>query len=106
MKTVPMSIEQCEQYAREVEGRQSNTATLDEPPHAAPTHIYLQKFAVCYEYPVVFTRDLFSPVNRLFVETLTRLETNCRHKVMVFIDDGLAACENLPVRVSAYATAH
>ena len=81
-------------------------AIADESLRAAPAHIYLQNFAVRYEYPVAFTRDLFLPTNRFFVETLTRLESDCRHKIMVFIDDGLAAGENLPSRVTAYAAVH
>ena len=101
-----MPLEQCEECTSEVEVGQRGTATVDEPLHAAVAHTYLQKFAVCYEYPVTFTRDLFLPANQIFVETLARLESNCRHKVVVFIDDGLAAAEDLPSRVMAYAAVH
>jgi 3-dehydroquinate synthase len=78
-------------------------ATAGELLHAAPPHTYLQKFTVRYEYPVLFTRDVFSPANPIFVETLARLESNYRHNVMVFIDDGLATVEGLPSRITAYA---
>jgi hypothetical protein len=94
MKTAPMPLEQCEECAPEgfsTEGEDDPMATAGELPHAAPSHIYLQKFTVCYEYPVLFTRDVFSPANRIVVETLAPLESNRCRKVMVFIDDGLAA---------------
>jgi 3-dehydroquinate synthase len=109
MKTVPMPLEQCEECAPEglsLESAEGAMAIADESLHAAPAHIYLQKFAVHYEYSVGFTRDLFLPSNRFFVETLTRLEPDCRHKIMVFIDEGLAARKNLPSRVAAYAADH
>lgn len=103
MKTVPMPLDQCEECAPEglsLENAEGAMAIADAS--AAPAHIYLQKFAVRYEYPVAFTRDLFLPANRLFVETLARLQSDCRHKIMVFIDDGLAAGENLPSCITAY----
>jgi 3-dehydroquinate synthase len=104
-----MPLEQCEECPPEglrLESGDGAMATADKFLHAAPPEIYLQEFAVRYEYPVAFTRDLFSPANRLFVETLARLESNGRHKIIVFIDGGLAAGENLPSRVSAYAAVH
>ena len=104
-----MPLEQCEECPPEglsLESGDGAMATAEEFLPAAPAQIYLQNFAVRYEYPVAFTRDLFSPANRFFVETLTRLESDCRHKIMVFIDDGLAAGNTLPSRVTAYAAVH
>jgi 3-dehydroquinate synthase len=75
-------------------------------PDAAPARVYLQRFTVAYEYPVVFTRDLFTPANRIFAETLGRLEANHRHKVVVFVDDGIVFRQDLPSRISDYAAAH
>ena len=109
MKTIPMPLDQCEEWAPEglsLESGDGAMATADAFLPAAPAQIYLQKFAVRYEYPVAFTRDLFLPANRILVETLARLELNCRHKAMVFVDDGLAAREDLPSRVTAYAAVH
>jgi len=101
-----MPLEQREACASEAEVGQSDIATVDEAPRSAAAHTYLQTFAVRYEYPVAFTHDLFLPANRVFVETLARLESRCRHKLMVFIDDGLAAREDLPSRITAYAAFH
>ncbi|RPI35807.1 MAG: 3-dehydroquinate synthase, partial [Hyphomicrobiaceae bacterium] len=51
--------------------------------------VYLQRFAVSYEYPVHFTNRLFDPANPILKDTLTRLEPNRRHRCLVFVDDGL-----------------
>ena len=109
MKTVPMPLEQCEECAPEglsLESAEGAMAIADESLQAGPAHIYLQNFAVHYEYSVGFTRDLFLPSNRFFFEPLTRLEPDCRHKIMVFIDEGLAARKNVHSRVAAYAAVH
>jgi hypothetical protein len=67
MKTVPMPLEQCEECAPEglsLESAEGAMAIADESLQAGPAHIYLQNFAVHYEYSVGFTRDLFLPSNR------------------------------------------
>ncbi len=48
-----------------------------------------QRFSVPYEYPVHFTDKLFSTENPVLLETLTRIEPKKRHRVVVFVDDGL-----------------
>ena len=104
-----MPLEQHEECAFEgtaIEDTADDAISGEEFPRAAPAHTFLQRFTVAYEYPVAFTRDLFSPTNRALVETLARLEPNRRHKVMVFIDDGLVSDLDLLSRISAYAAAH
>ncbi len=82
-------------------------ASSVEAPQKAASHTYEQRFTIAYEYPVVFTNDIFSPANRVFAETLERQEPGRRHKVAVLIDDGLKATqEALPRRIAAYAAAH
>jgi 3-dehydroquinate synthase len=74
---------------------------------SAADHSYVQRFAVTYEYPVVFTRDLFDPANPSFGDTLGRQERNRRQKIVVLIDDGLKPTHaDLPSRISSYAAAH
>ena len=69
--------------------------------------VHWQRFAVTFEFPVVFTRGLFRPDNRTLVETLTRLETDRRHRCLIFIDEGLAANNpELLDAIEAYATHH
>jgi 3-dehydroquinate synthase len=69
--------------------------------------VYLQRFAVSYEYPVHFTKHLFAPDNPVLRETITRLEQERRHRCIVFVDDGV--CDARPAligEIEAYASAH
>ncbi|MGI9490741.1 MAG: 3-dehydroquinate synthase [Geminicoccaceae bacterium] len=66
-----------------------------------------QRFEVSYEFPVHFTRSLFSVKNPVLVDTLSRLEPAKRHRCLVFIDDGvLSSRPELKAAVLAYADAH
>jgi 3-dehydroquinate synthase len=77
---------------------------LDPDRNAAWTEAHLQSFAIRFEYPVYFTRDLFDPANPCLQQTLTRLEPAKRHRVAVFIDDGvMLACPDLPSRILRHA---
>ncbi len=82
-------------------------------PHPSATEMppradgVMQRFSVAYEYPVVFTSRLFDPANPVLAETLARLEPGRRHRCLVFLDDGLAACRpTLAEDISAYARHH
>lgn len=59
----------------------------------------LQKITVNFDYPVCFTRNLFDPSNRIFVDALTRLEPEKVHQVLFVIDDNVAAAH--PALISA-----
>lgn len=68
---------------------------------------YWQSFAVRFDFPVCFTRRLFDPENPAFVDTLCRLEQDKRHRVLVFVDDGLAAAQpDLVSRITDFCTSH
>jgi 3-dehydroquinate synthase len=69
----------------------------------ADTAIHWQRFSVPYEFPVVFTEGVFDPENPALREALGRLEPRKRHRVVVFVDDGLPG---VPEAVSAYARHH
>lgn len=102
-----MPLEHYEERITEasVTGQDADALTA-EPSKPGVTHTYVQRFNVVYEYPVAFTRDLFKPLNSVFAETLALQEPNCRHKVAVFIDDGLRSSHaDLPVRIADYAAA-
>jgi 3-dehydroquinate synthase len=77
---------------------------------SAPTvaaDVYLQRFTAAFEYPVVFTRDVFSPHNPVLADVLTRLEPARHHRVLAVIDDGVArAWPRLADAVADYARAH
>jgi 3-dehydroquinate synthase len=75
--------------------------------HAAWTDDHVQSFAVRYEYPVHFTRDMFDPANTCLARTLSRVEASKRHRLAVFVDGGLtSAIPSLPANMTRYAAAH
>ena len=71
------------------------------------THTVEQRITVEWDFPVVFTRDLFDPANPVLAETLDRRKEQRRHRAMVFIDRAVAdARPQLAEEVSAYFAAH
>lgn len=69
--------------------------------------VYLQRFAVTYEYHVHFTERIFAPDNPVLRDTITRLEKHRRHHCIVFVDDGVCAVRpGLLEEIEAYARAH
>ena len=74
---------------------------------ALSAEVAWQRFSVPYEYPVAFTRGLFSPNNPLLAEMLARREPDKRHRALVYLDDGLArARPGFGTGIEAYAAAH
>jgi 3-dehydroquinate synthase len=71
------------------------------------TSTHWQRFAVPYEFPVVFTEGLFRPDNPVLRDVLCRLEPAKRHRAVFFVDDGLAG-GGAPVieAITAYAAHH
>lgn len=65
--------------------------TADARSKQAGTTTHWQRFAVPYEFPVVFTEGVFDPGNPALRDALCRLEPHKRHRVVVFVDDGLAS---------------
>ena len=80
---------------------------LDPERNAAPVDAYQQSFAINYEYPVYFTRDLFDPANPSLHRALARLEGDKQHCAAVFVDDGVTlASPDLLARIARYAEHH
>ena len=82
-----------------------------QPAESSPSElggiVHWQRFAVAYEFPVVFTRGLFNPENRTLVDTLARFEPERRHRCLLFIDEGLVGADaGLTAAIEAYAAAH
>lgn len=71
-------------YARDVK----KLATLIEPSKAFS--IQHQRLTVEYQYSVYFTENVFALDNPAFVDALTRLEPDTKHRFIVFIDEGVA----------------
>jgi 3-dehydroquinate synthase len=72
----------------------------------ARTAIHWQRFAVPYEFPVVFTEGVFDPENPALRDVLSRLEPAKRHRAVVFVDDGLKPAQPLPEAILQYAQRH
>lgn len=69
--------------------------------------VHLQQFSVNFEFAVTFCRGLFDPGNAILADTVRRLEPDRRHRLLVFLDEGiLAARPTLIDEIAAYATAH
>jgi len=66
-----------------------------------------QRFSVPFEFPVYFTDDLFAPENLILLQTVTRFEPRKRHRIIVFVDDGLlTAVPTLIDRIDRYVEHH
>jgi len=79
----------------------------DARPTQARTDTHGQRFAVPYEFPVVFTEGVFDPENPALRDVLCRLEPAKRHRVVFFVDDGLnAGRAPLAEAIAKYAQRH
>lgn len=73
----------------------------------ARTATHWQRFSVPYEFPVVFTEGVFDPENPALRDVLCRLEPAKRHRVVVFVDDGLSSARApLLEAIAQYAQRH
>lgn len=67
----------------------------------------LQRLRVPFEYPVWFTRDIFSNANPLLARTMDRMKEGRRHRALVCVDSGLLrAIPELPARIAGYFRTH
>lgn len=77
------------------------------PAQSERTAIHWQRFAVPYEFPVVFTAGVFDPQNSALRDVFCRLESAKRHRVVFFVDDGLLAVHpQLLQTITAYVQHH
>jgi len=64
-------------------------------------------FSVPFTFPVAFTRDLWRPDSSLFADLVGRLEPHRQHRLLVAVDEGLAAATpSLTGAIAAYVNAH
>jgi 3-dehydroquinate synthase len=69
--------------------------------------VYVQRFSVAYEYPVVFTSGALDPVNPTLAHVASRLEPDSARRVLAVVDEGVAAAmPGLVDSISAYVEAH
>ncbi len=93
------------------EARPPATATPEIPAEPAPAErpvkLVRQQVAVSWDFPVVFTRDLFDPANPVLLEAVDRLREGRRHRALVFVDAHVAAAHPpLAARITAWFAAH
>ncbi|MFQ5546411.1 MAG: 3-dehydroquinate synthase, partial [Acidiferrobacterales bacterium] len=80
----------------------SEKITVAEP-HEIST-IRHQRFMVDFEYSIYFTERLFDLANPVFAEAVMRRQPDKRHRIAVFVDDGVASSwPNLATDIRAYA---
>ena len=64
-------------------------------------------FAVQFDYPVVFTDDVFDPENRTFLDVVSCLEPGKRHRIIAFADSGVVeAWPDLSAKLARYVARH
>ena len=67
----------------------------------------LHTFSVPFQFPVHFTWDAFAVENRVFVDAIRRLEPDRRHRVLIVIDQHVAAAHpTLPAEIESYFGAY
>ena len=67
----------------------------------------LHQFSVPFHFPVFFTRNAWHPENRIFVDTIARLEPERRHRVLVIIDNHVVSTNRTLVSdIERYFAAH
>lgn len=65
----------------------------------------MQRFTVPFEFPVVFTEDIFRPDNATLSDAMRRLEPDKRHKFIIYVDQGLLSVHgDLIDRIKQYAS--
>jgi len=84
----------------------NNTTSKHGPSALDAKQTHWQKFQVAFDYPVVFTKAVFSPDNTALIDALSRMEPDKRHRVLVLVDDGvLGENAGLPGAIATYAAA-
>ncbi|PRC93427.1 3-dehydroquinate synthase [Solimicrobium silvestre] len=82
-----------------------HSATLSSP--TVISEWQQQRFQINYAFPVISTRNIFSPTNLHLKKVLCLREKNTRHRVAIFIDSGvLNASPQLIAQIHAYAAMH
>ncbi len=80
---------------------------VDKATETGSPAVHQQQFSITYEFPVHFTENLFDPGNPVLRDVVGRLESNKRHRLIVFIDNGLIrTMPDLSARISDYARCH
>jgi len=91
MRKTTINTDSCEEARMESEARKFETQVNN------------QSVAVTWQFPVAFTQDLFNPLNPLLRQTITRLESEKCHRLLIFIDEGVVQADaKLLSRINTY----
>jgi 3-dehydroquinate synthase len=68
---------------------------------------FVQRFSVSYEFPVYFSRDVFSSGNTTLIEAIRSPATTRKSRLVVYLDEGVAReMADLVRRIGAYVAEH
>lgn len=83
-------------------------ANLREADRAEERDMTVQAaFSVSFDYPVLFTENIFSSLNPLLADLIARREPDRRHRCAVFVDSGLLqAMPQLMLAIPAWFACH
>lgn len=80
---------------------------LSAPEFGGETRAYFQRFSVPFEYPVYFTRDLFSGSNSTLRDIVAKSPTGKRPRILFYVDSGVTEqFPDLSRRIGTYVTQH
>lgn len=80
---------------------------VDQELSGTASHTSWQRFSVDFAYPVIFTNMLFQSTNPVLRDTLSHLEPAKRHRMVVFLDTGVAdTFPDLAADIARYAEAY
>lgn len=83
------------------------TNFLSTSEFSSETRAYFQRLSVTFEYPVYFTRDIFSGTNSVLRDIVAKSPSGRRPRIMFYVDSGVV--EQLPDiarRIAAYVAGH
>ncbi|MDB3935349.1 3-dehydroquinate synthase [Granulosicoccus sp.] len=81
--------------------------TVERESSGTDSHTTWQRFSVDFAYPVIFTNGLFQSTNPMLRDTLSRPEPAKRHRMVVFVDTGVAdTFPTLAADIARYAEAY
>ena len=72
--------------------------TETQPNHPFQTDTLLQQINVNFEFPIIFTRDIFNSDNATLANTISRLEKTRKHRALFVIDSGVVDANPLLLR--------
>jgi 3-dehydroquinate synthase len=82
-------------------------AGLPKLESASQDRVFAQRFSVAFEFPVYFTRDIFSHGNSAFHEAIAGFRAGRTQRLAFVVDSGvLRELPDLPRRVAGYVQAH